>query len=355
MPQPGAQSPPRGGARRRSVSALLGQKSVLLVALIAAMAMVLAGCNVLPSAGAEEGDPEATGELAPGEGEDQAADEGQGGEEGAGDEGAADDGQQGEDPAGEEPPADDGQGEDPAGEEPPADDGQGADDGQAGEEPPPAEEPPVEDPVGPPAEEGDDPPQENPDPEANPDEVEEETQDPGADPCDPAGLPEHNGQQTSVRGSAVCNRGAMGVLPAADKTPQIRIVEPDNGDRVRAGQDISVTVAFENFTPGTFDDPQTQYGVRPFSLDGNGNAVGHSHIYVQRLRGDGIPELALDSFLALNDASADGETLSGEVPGVDRRGRYRMCTDVSGGGHLTFPKGNAQQGPQFDCIQVFIF
>jgi hypothetical protein len=141
----------------------------------------------------------------------------------------------------------------------------------------------------------------------------------------------------------------MGVLPLI--TPQIAFTEPANGDTLAVGQDFDVAVQTSGFQGGLFDDPQTQYGQRPFSINPEtGNAIGHSHVYVQQLNG-GVTDAALDSFLALNDPD-NGGALAGTVPAVAEPGLYRLCTDISGGNHLSFPKGVAQEGGQSDCIQV---
>jgi hypothetical protein len=175
--------------------------------------------------------------------------------------------------------------------------------------------------------------------------------------CDPGGLKSHTGIQTRD-GQDVCHTAIFGVIPGAGKIPAVRILEPANNATIPVGQTFTATIKFRNWQGGIFDDPAAQYGVRPFSLAPDPNdpnrqiPIGHAHIYVQRLVDGEVPAETLDSFLALNQASEDGETLSGTVPAVANPGQYRVCTDLAGGNHLTFPKGVAQAIPQMDCVQV---
>jgi hypothetical protein len=173
--------------------------------------------------------------------------------------------------------------------------------------------------------------------------------------CDPAGIREHTGAQTRD-GVDVCSQSIYGVLPGSGNIPQVVITEPANGATLPVGQTFTGAIRFANFVPGQFDDPATQYGIRPFSLaatpEGKQSLIGHSHLYIQRINGDQVPSEQLDSFLALNNASDDGATLSGTVPAVAEPGEYRMCADLSGGSHLPLGKGVAQTGPSSDCIRI---
>jgi hypothetical protein len=179
--------------------------------------------------------------------------------------------------------------------------------------------------------------------------------------CDPAGLATAAGQQTDETG-AVCNTSIMGVLPAADKTPSVNITSPQDGDTFAPGEPIPCQIEFENFVPGTFDGTgkngqARQFALRPFSVDGDGNAIGHAHCYIRDAEGGATSQLEQNpiGFVALNGASADGRTLAGEIAtGVANPGDKTFCVDLAGGGHLTFPKGVAQQFPPVDCIGITI-
>lgn len=175
------------------------------------------------------------------------------------------------------------------------------------------------------------------------------------------------GQQTSEKQTALCRSGPLGVLPASDKTPSIRLLQPGNGDVLSLGEPFEVAVAFRNFEPGLFDDPGTLYGLRPFSVNEEGHAQGHSHVYVQRLSENEAPNASeeVDAFLALNFADVNGDTrldrgdegaddfdVMVNTESITEAGTYRVCVDVAGGNHLAFPKGVARNGPQIDCIQV---
>jgi hypothetical protein len=176
--------------------------------------------------------------------------------------------------------------------------------------------------------------------------------------CDPNGLEAFNGVQLKTDGQAACNSGIMGVVPGAGKIPAVIILEPKNNATLPVGQTTTCTIKFRNWQGGLFDDPATQFGVRPFSLapdpadPSKQVPIGHSHCYVQKLEGDEIPAEKLDSFVALNSPSEDNQTLSGTLPAVATPGLYRVCVDLAGGNHFTFIRGVAQAVPQYDCHQV---
>jgi hypothetical protein len=198
-----------------------------------------------------------------------------------------------------------------------------------------------------------------------------------ANACSPDGLNPATGDQTKVGGAAVCSTNAFGVFPAPDKSPIVRITSPRSGQRFAAGTEIPCAISFVSFHPGLFDQPadsvdadndgiddatgqpakQGVFGLRPFSIDENGNAIGHAHCYI---RAAGSASSTLQSFLALNaeaedlDAATGTGTLSGVMPGVTAAGRKDLCVDLAGGNHVTFPKGVAQQFPATHCIQIRI-
>jgi hypothetical protein len=179
--------------------------------------------------------------------------------------------------------------------------------------------------------------------------------------CDPAGLATAGGQQTDETG-AVCNTSIMGVLPAADKTPSVNITAPEDGDTFAPGEPIPCEIEFQNFVPGTFDGTgkngqARQFALRPFSVDANGSAIGHAHCYIRDAGGGATSQLEQNpiGFVALNGASADGRTLAGVIAtGIANPGDKTFCVDLAGGGHLTFPKGVAQQFPPVDCVGITI-
>jgi hypothetical protein len=179
--------------------------------------------------------------------------------------------------------------------------------------------------------------------------------------CDPAGLGTAVGQQTDETG-AVCNTSIIGVLPAADRTPSVNITAPEDGDTFAPGEPIPCEVEFQNFVPGTFDGTgkngqARQFALRPFSVDANGNAIGHMHCYIRDAGGGATSQLEQNpiGFVALNGASADGRTLAGVIAtGIATPGDKTFCVDMAGGNHLTFPKGVAQQFPPVDCVGITI-
>jgi hypothetical protein len=194
------------------------------------------------------------------------------------------------------------------------------------------------------------------------------TEDPGAgggngdlpfatDACDPDGLEEADGNQTDGRG-ALCNTGIFGVIPGGDQTPSVKLQTPVSAagnQTFGADEEIPCNIEFINFEPGVFDGTgkngqASQFGLRPFSLGASGDPTGHAHCYIRD--DSGGPTSALLSFLALNTASEDGETLGGNMPPTGTEGTLKMCVDLAGGNHMTFPKGVAQNFPATDCLTI---
>jgi hypothetical protein len=245
---------------------------------------------------------------------------------------------------------DDGQGDgDGEGEEPPAGEEPGQGDGDGQGEEPPAEEPPAEEP---PAEE----------PGQGDGELPFSTTECSRD------LPEATGQQTDEIGGPVCNTGIGGAITGPDDIPTVKIARPRNGDEFSLAamndpndpQLIPCRIRFRNFTGGQFDGTgkngqARQFGLRPFEVAANGNAVGHAHCY---LRDDNAgPTDQLQSFLALNDPN-QGNTLEGEMPPLAddpaSLGTKKFCVDLAGGNHMTWNKGIAQRFPAVDCVTIEI-
>jgi hypothetical protein len=186
--------------------------------------------------------------------------------------------------------------------------------------------------------------------------------------CDPAGLPVASGQQTDEIGGPVCNTGIFGVITGPNDIATVKLTAPANGDSFSlaamldpaAPKQIPCEIETSNFKGGTFDGTgkngqARQFGLRPFSVDANGNAIGHSHCY---LRDDNAgPTDQLQSFLALNQPDQGGK-LAGVMPPLAddpaSLGTKKMCADLAGGNHMTWNKGIAQRFPAVDCVTIEI-
>jgi hypothetical protein len=217
-------------------------------------------------------------------------------------------------------------------------------------------------------EDGDDPTDTTEDPTDTTEDPTDTTEDPGqgggngdlpfaTDACDPDGLEEADGNQTDGRG-ALCNTGIFGVIPGGDQTPSVKLETPVSAagnQTFGADEEIPCKIEFINFEPGLFDGTgkngqASQFGLRPFSLGKGGDPRGHAHCYIRN--DEGGPTSALLSFLALNEDSPDGKTLEGNMPPTGTEGTLKMCVDLAGGNHMTFPKGVAQNFPATDCTTI---
>ena len=186
--------------------------------------------------------------------------------------------------------------------------------------------------------------------------------------CDPAGLPQASGQQTDEIGGPVCNTGILGVITGPNDIPTVKITAPADGDEFSLAamldpanpKPVPCEIQTNNFQGGTFDGTgkngqARQFGLRPFSVNANGDAIGHAHCYI---RDDNAgPTDQLQSFLALNQPDQGG-VLAGVMPPLaDAQaslGDKKMCVDLAGGNHFTWNKGVAQRFPAVDCVTIEI-
>jgi hypothetical protein len=159
-------------------------------------------------------------------------------------------------------------------------------------------------------------------------------------------LPLHDGSQKG----GVFNPVPYGEIPA--NTPQVAIQRPGSGRILPLNREIQIRALVQNFEPGFFNDPKTQYGVDPQRLNGDGNLQGHNHACVQRLGRDSLPlSTKCDSFVVL-EQEGTSNVISGVGPPITVAGRYRLCVDDASGAHYVAVRAFAQQGGPVDCVRV---
>jgi hypothetical protein len=159
-------------------------------------------------------------------------------------------------------------------------------------------------------------------------------------------LPLHDGSQKG----GVFNPVPYGEIPA--NTPQVAIQRPGSGRILPLNQEIQIRALVQNFQPGFFNDPKTQYGVDPQRLNADGNLQGHNHACVQRLGRNSLPvSTKCDSFVVLEQEGTTN-VISGVGPPITVAGRYKVCVDDASGAHYVAVRAFAQQGGPVDCVRV---
>ncbi len=160
-------------------------------------------------------------------------------------------------------------------------------------------------------------------------------------------LPLHDGTQ---KGN-VFNETPYGEIPAT--TPMIFIERPGSGRILPLNTEIQVRARVQNFQPGFFNDPATQYGVEAQRLNGQGNLQGHNHACAQRIPANGVLSDRCDSFVVLEQEGTT-DVVSNVLPPLTQPGRYRICTDVASGAHYVAARAFAQRGGPVDCVRVLV-
>jgi hypothetical protein len=154
---------------------------------------------------------------------------------------------------------------------------------------------------------------------------------------------------TQIR-TGFCSSQLQGEIPNVLKMTSTIITFPKNAGTVIAGKNFTAVVKVKNLATGQFSDPVGDYYDRPQELNGNGVILGHSHITIQKLNGDKVPDATVFAFFkGLNLAAKDGvltQIVNLPVPGL-----YRMCTMASSFTHQPVVMPVAQRGPQDDCIR----
>jgi hypothetical protein len=160
-------------------------------------------------------------------------------------------------------------------------------------------------------------------------------------------LPVHDGTQ---KGN-VFNETPYGEIPAT--VPQVVVIRPGSGRILPLNTEIQVRVRFQNFEPGFFNDPATQYGIEPQRLNAQGNLQGHNHACAQLLPANGVPSDRCDSFVVL-EREGNSDVVSNVLPPLTKPGRYRICADAASGAHYVAARAFAQRGGPVDCVRVLV-
>jgi hypothetical protein len=157
------------------------------------------------------------------------------------------------------------------------------------------------------------------------------------------------GDGTQIR-TGFCSSQLQGEIPNVLRMPSSIITSPKNAGTVTAGKNFTVVVKVINLATGQFSDPVKDYYDRPQELNRNGVILGHSHITIQKLNGNRVPDPTIFAFFkGLNLAAVDGELT--QVVNLPATGEYRMCTMSSSFTHQPVIMPVAQRGAQDDCIR----
>ncbi len=151
-------------------------------------------------------------------------------------------------------------------------------------------------------------------------------------------------------GTTTASTGNVNNLPLHDGTQKGGIFT-GSGRILPLNQEIQIRAVVENFQPGFFNDPKTQYGVDPQRLNDQGNLQGHNHACIQRIPENGQLDTRCDSFVVLEQEGTTN-VISGVGPPITVAGRYRVCVDDASGAHYVAVRGFAQQGGPVDCVRV---
>jgi len=148
-----------------------------------------------------------------------------------------------------------------------------------------------------------------------------------------------------------CVETVMGEIPDVNNMISTLVRNPRDGDKIPANENFTIEVESINLVTGFFDDPVNEYYIFPQSLNDEGKIRGHSHVTVQKLNEDDIPDPRIFAFFkGLNDV-ANNNILSVLVVGGVPAGKYRLCTMVSSFAHQCVLMPVAQRGAQDDCIR----
>ncbi|CAJ0764129.1 17170_t:CDS:2 [Entrophospora sp. SA101] len=159
-----------------------------------------------------------------------------------------------------------------------------------------------------------------------------------------------NGKQVR-QGS--CSQTIQGEIPSVDNMPSTLIIEPMNGQTIKAHQSFRIRTKTSNLITGFFTDPNKQYYVKPQQLK-NGMIKGHSHITIQKLDGNNLPDARDVAFFKGLDQPDDNGILSVKAKGLSP-GDYRICTIVSSFSHQPVIMPIAKRGSQDDSAFVTDF
>jgi len=168
--------------------------------------------------------------------------------------------------------------------------------------------------------------------------------------CKNSGLIAGNG--TQIR-AGCCSSTVQGEIPNVTKMTSTLITFPKNGGSVTAGKNFTVKVQVANLDTGFFSDPVNDYYDLGQELNNKGVIIGHSHITIQKLDGDKVPDPTVFAFFKGLNLKAQRGLLT-QVANIPFTGLYRMCTMSSGFTHQPVIMPVAQRGAQDDCIRFTV-
>jgi len=88
----------------------------------------------------------------------------------------------------------------------------------------------------------------------------------------------------------------MGEIPDVNRMVSTLIRFPENNQVIEANKNFTIITETVNLSTGFFSDPVKQYYTFPQTLDRRGFIQGHSHVTVQKLIGNGVPDPKVFAF-----------------------------------------------------------
>ncbi|KAH9812129.1 hypothetical protein DFH28DRAFT_417775 [Melampsora americana] len=165
-----------------------------------------------------------------------------------------------------------------------------------------------------------------------------------------------NGAQTKKANT--CNGIPMGMIPAPDKTPSLRIFSPKNMDTVPAKKTFNILIGVKNLDAGHFTAPLETYYSAPTQLNGAAIVIGHTHVVAQRidsLTSTSILDPLKFAFFKGIDTGVDKDgKLKAEVKDGLEKGVYRLSTMTAGSNHQPIGLALAQHDSIDDMIYITV-
>jgi hypothetical protein len=172
--------------------------------------------------------------------------------------------------------------------------------------------------------------------------------------CSNSKLEPHDGFQEAPR----CVSTAFGEVAAADKSPSLLITKAP--DRVKQGEDFTLDVSTRNLVRDRFLGAAVGgYYLESSFLNADGLQRGHFHTACRMLAStDTAPDSSPDPdfFVATQDnkGGAEPDTVTINVPGVDKKGTMQ-CTSWAGDGSHRIPMmQRANQTPAIDSVRITV-
>jgi len=170
--------------------------------------------------------------------------------------------------------------------------------------------------------------------------------------CGQKGASKFKANGTQIR-AGFCSSQVQGEIPAVDRMVSTLIITPRNGQKFVAGKNFTAVVAVRNFKTGFFSDAVNDYYDQAQTLDNKGVVQGHSHITIQKLSGNNVPDPTVFAFFkGLNLGAVNGKLT--QVVNLPLAGLYRICTMSSSFTHQPVIMPVAQRGAQDDCVRFTV-